>query len=61
MDLKKLKDIRKMRGFTIEYLAKRVGVNRDTISDIEKGKANPTYNNLEAIAEALEVRIEILM
>lgn len=61
MDLKKLRDIRKMRGLTIGELAKKVGVNRDTISDIEKGKANPTYNNLESIADALNVTIEILL
>lgn len=61
MELNKLKDIRKGRKITLKELSLMTKIGRGTLSRIESGIANPTHNNLEAIAKALGVRIEILL
>ena len=50
-----------MKRVSIKTLSKDTNISRATIGRIERGEANPTYNNLEAIALALGVRIEILL
>ena len=50
-----------MRKMSIMTLSHETKISRATIGRIEKGKANPTHSNLEAIAHALGVRIEILL
>ncbi len=47
--------LRKQRGMTQIELAKEIGVNKQTISNIEKGESYPTFNNLEKISKALKV------
>lgn len=61
MDLNRFKEIRKMQKITLKELSARTTISRATLGRIEKGHANPTHNNLEAIAVALGVRIEILL
>ena len=61
MDLNKLKDIRRMKKMSIKDLSMETKISRATLGRIERGVANPTHNNLEAIAVALGVRIEILL
>lgn len=48
---------RKMMGFTQMELASRAQVGLATIQNIEAGKANLSYSNLCAIAQALGIRI----
>ena len=53
----KMIDLRKIReaaGMTQEQLAERVGVIRQTISNIECGIALPSVPTAKAIAEVLE-------
>lgn len=45
--------LRKQLGMTQMQLAKEIGVNKQTISNIEKGESYPTFNNLEKISNAL--------
>ncbi len=45
--------LRKQRGMTQIELAKEIGVNKQTISNIEKGESYPTFNNLEKISTVL--------
>ncbi len=57
MDLKKLRDIRRMRKISIKDLSKTTGINRDRISLIERGKVNPSFNTVETIAKAIGAEI----
>ena len=44
--------LRKRKKFTQKELAELVGVSHPRISEIEKGKANPTLSLLSRIADA---------
>lgn len=46
--------LRKERDMTQTELAKAIGVNKQTISNIEKGEGYPTFNNLEKISQVLK-------
>lgn len=55
--------VRKRRrelDITQEELAERAGVHRSYIANIERGEINPALENIERIAEALEVSIPVL-
>ncbi|WEV61289.1 helix-turn-helix transcriptional regulator [Streptococcaceae bacterium ESL0729] len=43
--------LRKERDVKQEELANAIGVSKNSISNIEKGKAYPTFNNLDKIAK----------
>lgn len=45
--------LRKERGLTQQELAEQLGMNKQTISNIEKGKSYPTFRNLEKISQTL--------
>ncbi len=45
--------LRKRRGLTQTNLASEVGINKQTISNIEKGEAYPSFSTLEKISQAL--------
>ncbi|MGO1507145.1 MAG: helix-turn-helix domain-containing protein [Microbacterium sp.] len=49
------------RGFSQSVLAKRAGLSKQTIVDIEAGRANPTVETLEVLAEALGVSSRALI
>jgi transcriptional regulator with XRE-family HTH domain len=60
MDMRKLVGencarLRRQRGLTQEQLAERSGFSQQYISDLERGKRNPTVVTLYEIAQALEV------
>ncbi|MGP1579415.1 MAG: XRE family transcriptional regulator [Wolinella sp.] len=55
-----IKRLRHDNGWTQSDLAKFSGVSVETIKRYEKGKTNPTNDNLEKIANALNVRIKDL-
>lgn len=55
---KKIKEIRKKQSFTQEKLAEILDVNAKTISRLEKGYYFTTYENLEKLANALDVQIK---
>lgn len=65
MNLKKmfgqnLQKYRKLRKLTQESLAEKVGVDATCISSIETGKFFPTADNLQKIANALNIKLETL-
>jgi transcriptional regulator with XRE-family HTH domain len=43
-----------------ELLAERAGLHRTYISSIERGKLNPSLENIEKLAKALEISISAL-
>lgn len=53
MELTKLRDIRKMRGISIDELSKVTGINRDRLSLIERGKVNPSFSTVEVMVKAI--------
>ena len=56
----KLKDFRTKSGFTQEYLAGIIGVTRQTIIAIEKGKFVPSVKLALELASALDTPFESL-
>lgn len=54
----KLKQIRKAKNLTQETLAELAGINEKHISKIETGVYFPTYNTLNKILNALNLKVE---
>jgi transcriptional regulator with XRE-family HTH domain len=53
----RLRKIRTNKAFSLEELAKKTGLTRSFLSQVEKNRTSPSINSLIKIAEALEVRI----
>jgi DNA-binding XRE family transcriptional regulator len=53
-----LKAEREKRGISLNSLAQKAGVNRQTVAFIEQGLRNPTLNTLFRLTAALEVEPE---
>ncbi|MFN8325006.1 MAG: helix-turn-helix transcriptional regulator [Flavobacteriaceae bacterium] len=51
----KVKQLREEKGFSIEHLANISNVDRNYISDIEKGKRNVSIEVIEKITKGLEI------
>jgi len=52
--------VRRLRGerdLTQEQLAERAGISVDFLSLIERGKNAPSFENLDELADALEVTV----
>lgn len=56
----KLKSLRQEKGLTQEQLAKQIFVSRTLITKYETGKAMPSKDNLEKIAQYFNVDISLL-
>ncbi|MFC1615403.1 helix-turn-helix transcriptional regulator [Patescibacteria group bacterium] len=56
----KIKQYRAKFNYTQEELAKKVGVRRETIVFLEKGKYNPSLNLSHEVAKALKTTIDEL-
>jgi len=54
----RIKEFRARYNLTQEDLAKKVGVRRETIVFLEKGKYNPSLQLAHDIAKVLKVKIE---
>ncbi len=54
----RIREYRAKYGMTQEELAKKVGVRRETIVFLEKGKYNPSLKLAYKIARVFNVRIE---
>ncbi|HGN6580492.1 transcriptional regulator [Bacillus cereus] len=54
----RIKEYRAKLNMTQEDLAKSVGVRRETISHLEKGKYNPSLQHAHDIAKALHSTID---
>ncbi len=56
----KIKELRTKYNMTQEELAKKVGVRRETIVFLEKGKYNPSLKLAYKVAKILNTKIEEL-
>ncbi|MFC1823518.1 helix-turn-helix domain-containing protein [Thermodesulfobacteriota bacterium] len=52
---------REYKQIKMNALAKKVGISSSYLSQIENGKRNPTIVTLKAIAEELEIDIDMLI
>lgn len=50
-----LRNIRKKRGYTLQYIAEKTGYSASLISQVERDLVNPSIVTLRKIAEALEM------
>lgn len=57
---KKIREVRKLRGLTLEELADKVGRNWSFLSQIERGKSIPSIETLFLICTALEISLSNL-
>lgn len=57
----RLKELRKEGHLTQVELAKRLGIGQSSYADWERGKKNPTQENLVKIAQILDVSIDYLV
>lgn len=58
---KRLRALRKRRGWTQEALAFRLGLERTYLSDIENGRMNVSLINLEIIASGFHLSLSKLL
>jgi len=56
--INRIRELRARYDYTQEELAKRVGVRRETIVFLEKGKYNPSLKLAYDISRALQSKIE---
>lgn len=55
-----IRRLRKERGYTLKQLGEMVGVSEAYIRAYETGRRNPKQKSLEALADALDVNVEVL-
>lgn len=58
---KQIRQLRKERKWSQEFLAAEAGLNVNYLGGIERGERNPSLKNLARIADALEVTIPDLV
>lgn len=57
----RIRKLRHQRGMSVNELAARAGVSSGIISQIERGKANPSLKTLERIRAALDVSLSTIL
>ena len=57
----RLKELRKQAHLTQVELAKRLGIWQSSYADWERGKKNPTQENLVKLAQILNVSVDYLV
>ena len=57
----RLRELRKLRGWTQVRLAEELGIDRSYISDMENGKKNVCLPTMEVIAQGFEISLAQLV
>ena len=58
---KRVREARKLRGWSIERLSFESGVNKNYISDLERGMRNPTLKVVDALCQALRIPVHVML
>lgn len=58
---KRIRELRKERGWRQLDLAEQAGISENYVSDLEQGRKEVCLRTLEWLADALEVKISELM
>ena len=58
---KRVRTLRKERGWTQDYLAVHTGLGRPFISNLETGKKEPCLRSIEILADAFDLSLGQLM
>jgi transcriptional regulator with XRE-family HTH domain len=56
-----LRRLRALRGWSLEAVAERAGVSKNTVIQVEQGRANPSISTLCRLADALGVGVASLI
>lgn len=56
-DVPRLRQLRRLKGWTQQELARRAGVTEQTVVRLEAGQGEPRVSTMRAVAEALGVEI----
>ena len=57
----RLKEMRKMLGYTQRYMAEQLGITQPSYIRYENGTSEPTLECLAKIAEVLDVSVDYLL
>lgn len=57
---REMTEARKAKGLSQQQVATKSGLHQSEISDIERGRANPTFQTLQRLARSLDGRIGFL-
>ena len=58
---RQIRQIRQLRELSQEYLGNETGIGQRGISRIENNEVSPCFNQLQKIAEVLQVEINLLL
>ncbi len=57
----RVRELRKSNNLTLKNLSERTGLSVSYLSDIERGKTDPSLNTIEALSHALDISIQFLL
>jgi transcriptional regulator with XRE-family HTH domain len=57
---RRIRTLRKKRGWTQVEMAEKVGIDRSFLADVERGKRNVSILNVELMAKGLKVSLSQL-
>jgi transcriptional regulator with XRE-family HTH domain len=58
---KKIRELRTSKGITATFVAKNIGVTSSVLSEIERGKSNPTIDKVVALSDFFGVTTDYLL
>lgn len=57
---RRIRAFRKLKGYTQEDFAKKIGISVSVLGEIERGNRNPSEELIEVIADVLKISIDEL-
>lgn len=58
---KTIRELRKSKGITATFVAQNIGVTSSVLSEIERGKSNPTIDKVVALSDFFGVTTDYLL
>lgn len=56
----KLKELRKEKGYTLDYISKITGINKSMLSKYENNVSDPSCKNIEKLADFYNISMDTL-